>query len=327
MYNERQLRAFYNQILLGASKGKALGRVGFIKHIDSSIQSGIDDDYDSAFALAISKELATEKERIASLEADGVWSPADEKEIETHREYLAQLRKAKSSQALPSQIASIDAQIKERESQLEDKLIARFELIGMTAEMFANKRANEKYLLRSLFADERLSVPLFSPEEFDELALEDISELSDGFRGELNKLSDSALRRVAIWRGFQQPFSLSDGKVSEFLGRPTSQLTFLQTDLLQYGQFFKHILSDASKIPEHLLTDPDKLIDWYNSSKNASALMEKTAHQNVAIVGATKEDMQHIAPEGTKAVSLNELAGDKKKMRGKELMKLLSGQV
>ena len=107
----------------------------------------------------------------------------------------------------------------------------------------------------------------------------------------------NVLKRIALADFFTNIFYLCDDNVFNFYGKPVINLTFHQIEIYSYGRYFKSILQNSEdKIPEHIAEDPDKLIEWAESSKNVKDVLEKSSVSDkdgaaTSIVGATKEDL------------------------------------
>src|SRR5207249_4657887 len=95
--------------------------------------------------------------------------------------------------------------------------------------------------------------------------------------------------------------------IYEFYGKPICYLTNFQIQLAAYGSYYKTILTSENKPPDDLLSDPDKLEDWYSSKTNFEQMLDKNVKQdnaNVSIMG-TKEDLARLG-YGQQDISLKE---------------------
>jgi aryl carrier-like protein len=112
-------------------------------------------------------------------------------------------------------------------------------------------------------------------------------------------------------------------------GKSIVYLTFYQIEIFGYAKYFKNQLSYAKHKPaDEYFEDPDKLIEWLESSKNVEELLEKTSNSkadtvSTSIIGATKEDLKKAGLDESNSISLTEEA----KKRGgtlsmEDLMKL-----
>lgn len=74
-------------------------------------------------------------------------------------------------------------------------------------------------------------------------------------------------------------------------------LTYNQTELFSHGRYFKNILSEGNiELTSDFQEDPEKLIEYYSSSKAAREVLDKHTKDNssVSLVGATKEDYKRL---------------------------------
>jgi hypothetical protein len=90
-------------------------------------------------------------------------------------------------------------------------------------------------------------------------------------------------------------------------------------EVFGYARYFRNALSEAKhKPPDDYYENPDKLIEWLESSRNAEEIIEDSEkyHKNTegsiatSIVGAKKEDLAKIGKDEV-GVSLHKEA-DKK---------------
>jgi len=86
----------------------------------------------------------------------------------------------------------------------------------------------------------------------------------------------------------------------------------LQVNLFSQARYFKSLMENQaqSNPPSDVTSDPDKMVEWYESVENSTALGNKVGQSSgVGYVGATREELEKMA--GGKAVTLNELAAKK----------------
>ena len=100
-------------------------------------------------------------------------------------------------------------------------------------------------------------------------------------------------------------------------GKPIIDLTFYQMEVFSYSRYFRNALSEAKHKPsDELYDDPEKLIDWLESSKNAEEMLNKGSKKEntksegaigTSIIGAKKEDLAKIGID-EKGISLHDEA-------------------
>lgn len=321
--NSYLLRTLYGQIILGSSPTKIGDSVAYIRHFSPLEQGELDGGYTSFLEMALERGLESEEQRLKDLAASGLWTEADEASLENQQRYIKGLIATKKNLSLPSQVEAQNAQIAAAEAELHKKMLERVKMLGMTAEGFAKKKLNELYILTSLHRDKACTIPWYSHEEFDYLDVSELNKVAESFNKTMASINESTIKKIAIEPFFQNSFGLCDDNIFNFYGKPIISLTYQQSELAGYGRFFKHILSSEPRPPADVLADPDKMIDWHQTSKNAEKMMKSNTASNVAVFDATKQDMAALAENHGEAKTLNQLTKGKTKLRGAEFMKML----
>ena len=184
--------------------------------------------------------------------------------------------------------------------------VEKKDLLGFTVEDYANKKINEYYMFNSLFKDKDLKYKFFSEEEFDELENKDLSEILEIYNNLNKDYIDKNLKKIALSSYYLSLFNLSDDNPYYMYGKPIIYLTFYQMEVFGYARYFKNALSEAKhKPPDEYYEDPDKLIDWLESSKNVEEVLNKNESNQkktegaiaTSIVGAKKEDLAKIGKD------------------------------
>jgi hypothetical protein len=251
----------------------------------------------------------------------GTWTEQQESDYLNAQSYLTNLQATLKTLPLPSQVADMKEQIKAATQKLSELTSSRDSAVGTTAEKFADKKANEKFIFDNLFQDPECTKRLFIWEDYEDLENEEINSIVVAINSIVSNYATSYLKKAGLSRLVQDLISISDGDAMRFYGVPAIKLTYYQIELLNYGKWFRHIFSDPKrKPPAHIQDDPDLLIEWSTGQENASSIINSNA-QNVAVVGATQEDIKALA--GDNAVSMDSLIKKKGKMRGAEFAKAL----
>ena len=331
-----KLRRAYGEIRQGFSVVKAGKDDVYVKHLSSIERGSIDAEYIVFFETASERGLFTEADRLKELESKGEWLPSDEKSIEDLKQYLRGLRDTKANLLIPSQLEGINKQIADGEGRLIAQLEKRHSLLGFTAEEFANKKLNELYIFHSMFKSEKFDELYISREDMEYMNDYELGRLIDVYNSKMREINDTAIKKIAIARFFQDLYSLCEKDIFKFFGKPIADLTYYQCDLAQYARFFYFILSEQqNKPPIEMLDDPEKIIEWYNISKNATKELERhkpAANNNggtaaQSLMGVSQKEYKQMGME-SHGPSLSDIAkknGDKKIGR-EQLMALLSGQ-
>lgn len=312
--NKNFLRLYLVDILKGYSKALFNNQSIYIKHMDSLSSGEIDLKKQEFYDKAISKKLPSLKDQEEYILKENLWSEEKNKEIEKIKEYLIGLKKTKSKLFRNADLEVINNQIKQESTKLLKLNLEKKELIGFTAEDYANKKINEYYMYISIYKDEELKKNFFSESEFEELENLDITNLVELYNNTLSNFNEKNLKKISLLNSHLTLFNASDDNPYHMYGKSIINLTFYQIETFSYAKFFKNQLSYAKHKPsDEYFEDPDKLIEWLESSKNAEELLEKSKNKGdtvaTSIVGASKEDLQKAGlDQKTKNISLDEEA-------------------
>ncbi len=294
-----QLRGVYSDIIKGYSlvDAEKHGLI-YVKHLNVWDTEKLDGKRDSYFNQAIRKGLPSIKEKVKLLEKDDLWSPKQEAKIKEHERFLSRMRETKRKLLLKSEMVRMSKDIDEEQAKLDKLLSEKNQLIGLTSELFADKKVNEYYIYLTLYKDKSLKAPFLTEEEFDEISDDQLGELVLLYNGVADKFSERNMKRVALSGFFLNNYYLCKDNPFTFYGKAIVDLTYHQSDLFSYGRYFKHVLSEMKHSPSpEIMEDPDKLLEHYDIQKNQEKMDESGRHQSglaSTVVGATKEDMEAL---------------------------------
>tara|TARA_Y100001963_G_C6729792_1_gene423270 strand:- start:198 stop:1211 length:1014 start_codon:yes stop_codon:yes gene_type:complete len=329
-----ELRIVYGEILRGASRldSPKFGEV-IIKHLTQIDTELLDIKRTKYKKRAEEKGLPTEQERLEDLIKEGDWSKEKEKEIEVTKDFISRMEDTRAKMALKSEIRRLSQTIEEEENKLEDMLIEKKDLLGLTSDSYANKKVNDYYVYISLYKDLKFEKLLFSEKEFDEVSEDDLTAIILHFNKEVKKFAQHNLKRIAISHFFLNNFYLCDDNPFTFYGTPVVKLTYHQADLFTYGRHFKHLISEMkSPLTNEMIENPDLLTEQYNIEQNKDSVLKDTEKSGTAstVVGATKEDLESLGVAATQdigeTIDLNDALAQKGGTMNMEDLIKLHGQ-
>ncbi len=325
MEEDSRLRILYSQIIKGVSPVKLGGNILYGKHITPSEQGEFDNDFAGFVDLAVTKGLIKEEIKLQELDKKELWTSEQEKDLENSRRVIEGMMETKRKLPLLSQIKEMAASIEKEEKSLQFKIATRHELLGPTAEKFARRKLDAIYIYKTLYKDAALSELAYSWDDFNNWDQEELNNLILATNETDGSLGERGIQLIALSGFFQNVYRLCDDNIYHFYGKPIVELTARQIKLVDWGSYFRRVLSE--KPPQEVMEDPDKLIDWHSSSQNSGDMMKNQNASNVAIMGATTEDLKAAAASsGAEVVTLGEVMKGKSKVRGRALMNLLKGQ-
>ena len=326
---ERQeLKLVFSEIVEGYSltRSELFGDLK-IKHINNYDSAKTDIKNNYYFEKAVSQGLPKREEKLEYLIKEKLWDPEKDKEADRLKEMLKGMNRTKSKLFLQAQIDAIKKDIVDNEIKLSNILAEKESVIGFTAEEYANRRINEYYMHISILDEE--GKQLFGENEFDELEQDQVNDIMQVYEKNNRKFKAEILKKISLADFFTNIFYLCEDNVFNFYGKPVIDLTFYQIEIYSYGRYFKSIIQNSEeKIPDHIVEDPDKLIEWAQSSKNVKEVLEKTSGDAESgassIMGATKQDLEKAGiDQNQDVIDLSQKAQEKGgRLTMEDMMKL-----
>jgi hypothetical protein len=295
----------------------------FIRHFSLRDQNLISDYYDKYEKIALSKGIEKSDQIYKRLKADGDWSEEDDLKISEMQLYVENLKKTKSKIFLPSQKNAHQKLIDEEESKLNFLLSKKAELVSVSAEDFANKRANEEFLRCLLYRDEELKNLAFSDEEFGELTSESVAEISKKYYEISKKLSDTNIQKIVLQDFFNMYLSACENPYF-FYGKFISELSVFQVKLCLFGRIFYNIFQYHDDIPENIKKEPQAIFDFVDSKKNRESFKDKYKDGATAIFGATEKDLDILDPSARKISLADEIKKNGGSLDMDQMIKLMN---
>ena len=304
--DKNKLRLLFVDILKGYSLSYYKNNKLYFKH-NTSFDSGEIDHLKQEFIEKAKKNgLPTENQKEEYLILENLWSKENNEKINKLKSDISTLRQTKSKLFKSDDINEFNRQIDQKKLELITLAAERKDLLGFTVEDYANKKINEYYMFNSLFRDKDLKDRYFSEQEFDELENKEISEVLEIYNSINKNFVENNLKKIALSSYYLSLFNLCDENAYNLYGKPIVYLTFYQMEVFGYARYFKNALSEAKHKPsDEYYEDPDKLIEWLESSKNVEEVLSKNENNQkktegaiaTSIVGAKKEDLAKIGKD------------------------------
>jgi len=317
--DKNKLRLLFIDILKGYSLSYYKSNKLYFKH-NTSFDSGEIDHLKQEFIeKAKINGLPTEDQKEEYLISESIWSKENNEKIKKLKSDISTLRQTKSKLFKSDDINEFNKQIDDKKLELITLTVERKDLLGFTVEDYANKKINEYYMFNSLFKDKNLKDRYFSEQEFDELENKDISEILTIYNDINKNFVETNLKKISLSSYYLSLFNLCDENAYNLYGKPIIYLTFYQMEIFGYARYFKNALSEAKHKPANeYYEDPEKLIEWLESSKNVEEVLNKSENSlsktegaiATSIVGAKKEDLAKIGKDEN-SVSLHKEAQKK----------------
>jgi hypothetical protein len=304
--DKNKLRLLFIDILKGYSLSYYKDNKLYFKH-NTSFDSGEIDHLKQEFIEKAKRNgLPTEDQKEEYLISENIWSKENNEKIKKLKSDISALRQTKSKLFKSDDINELNRQIDEKKLEVINLTVEKKDLLGFTVEDYANKKINEYYMFNSLFRDKALKDRYFSEQEFDELENKDISEILNIYNNINKNFIENNLKKIALSSYYLSLFNLCDENAYNLYGKPIIYLTFYQMEVFGYARYFKNALSEAKHKPsDEYYENPDKLIEWLESSKNVEEVLNKNENNHkktegaiaTSIVGAKKEDLAKIGKD------------------------------
>ncbi len=222
---------------------------------------------------AIAQGGPTEQQRLDVLTAKGEWSPTRDAEIVQQRTFIAQLEAGRKTIAVPSVLRSHDDHIARERDKLTKLLTTRLQLIGMTAELHAQRLLDDHYLVHNLFTDRALTTLAYDILDSEE----QVDAIHALYRGVSDLCSDTNLRRLAVSDDFMSYWAVAaDNPTTFFRGAP-SEWTYYQVRLANHARYWKALMEgvDMERLTPEQRSDPDAIEQAHLTQRNTAAITAK----------------------------------------------------
>ena len=313
----------YSEICRGFSIDVIENSTVYFKHPSISEHFSVYGSYDSFIKDGRKKGVQLEEEKIEDAIKGGWWSSEKESKVNFLRKTVQNLFKTRDKLLLQSQKSEIDNQIKYHESILITYTKERREIVGYTLEDYANSKLTEELLIFFTYQNKDFTERAFATRnEYYDLTDSHVEKIKNSFDQYARVFNNDNIRKIAACGFFQNLVYLNEDAYS-FWGKPTTQCTKYQIDLLLYGKMYKNMIrsyaENGKPISDDILNDPDMFVEWTNnqsggSGSNSRSRKQKSGKNAVSsYVGATKEDLQNLGVTTSKirGKSLLDLAAEK----------------
>ena len=133
----------------------------YIKHLSALDQVDIDDVKDQYYQNALKRGIPKKQEVLDKLKEEGDWTDAEENEIKRQEAFIEQLQKNKTQLVLKTQIDQQNKTIQETRTKINKLQEKKKSLLGVNAEDYSDKRANDYYIIKSFYSDKDLKKRVF----------------------------------------------------------------------------------------------------------------------------------------------------------------------
>ena len=305
-----EYRKIFRDIVQGYSQVSIDDQTFYIKHLSALDQVEIDQIRSEHYDKAISRGIAKEEEILKNLKKDKIWTDSDEAEISRQELFIQNAQQSKTQLVLKSQIDKQNQSIQEARKKLNSLIAKKNELIGVSAESYADKRSNDYYIIKSFYENTECTEAVFPEEkDYNTLYSEDVAKFVNSYNTIFAMFEEKKIQEMILQDFYYIYFPFSDDTVG-FFGSPVCHLTYNQLKLIVYTKIFKNIFENNSHIPEKIKKDPQALLDYGSISTQAKEkLNEQLSNEKAGstLFGATEEDYEYAGLEKPSDKSSNSL--------------------
>ena len=326
----RELRIAFSDICNGYSVIDYNSDKLYIKHLSHHEQADLDLYYEKCLVFAEKQGLPSREERTEQLiEKEEAWTKEENVWLDNRKKQIDNLIESKRLAKLKSQIDNLNREIDDLNKEYFEKKRLFNSLLGVTKESYADKKLQERYILKSFYTNESFNEEYFGEEKMEYFSDNDITKIIIIYNSAMEKLDDDSLKLIAIQDFFQSAWGLANDNAYYFFGKFICNLTYYQTKLLHYARHFRAILQSGMSFTDEIKNDPDKLSDYYLANQNVKKQMEKHKREGaVSHVGAKTGDYEAMglnASNSTRLTSELKKSG-KKSLSMQDMMKLMGAE-
>jgi hypothetical protein len=272
-----ELKIIYKEIIDGCSPNS--NSPNFIKHLTDLEHIEITRKRLEFYRKYVADGIPNETEKLQDLISSEAWSKDNEEKILEYRYSISDNEK-NIPKLIPQQQPMIQRIVNDTKAKLNILLLERAELMGSTANEFAEKEGFNYYLFLSLYKDRECKDRLFKEfAELDELESEDLKPFFQSIEETKKKITESNIKKISSLPFFINTFSYSKDNVTTFLSKPISQLTPYQVHLFSLGVRNINILGRTEGEPPELHEDTkiDDVVLWYDQQYSVMLGKQKAA--------------------------------------------------
>lgn len=322
------LKVIFSEILRGFSLVQSEHfKTIRIKHFTNYDSAELDIKNRYFYKKAIADGLPSREERVDFLLKEGIWDEEKNKKILNVKSHIAGIERTKQKVFLATHLEQANRELKQKRAELLNLEAEKEQLIGFTAEAYASRRINEHYIYNAI-RDEK-GDRLLAKDEFEELEERKLMALIGLYNQTVEKFNSNNLKHISVSGFYTNLFYLCEDNAHVFYGKPLVELTFYQVELFGYGRYYKSMIQNSEKKPpEEIAENPEKLVEWFESTKSAQEVLDKSQQQGdgaaTSLVGASKQDLKRLGLDNpNETINLAKKAAAKGgKLTMEDMMKL-----
>lgn len=250
----------YREICIGKSEGKFLSKPIFFHHATMFDQFKVSKEKEKEKNWAMGHNLPTKEEAIARAIKSGFWSQEQESNLKMIREDYKNYcqKRGKGKTMTFDSIRKWHEVERMMKSEIESLMAQRHAVLEQNQESYSvNKSFDYEIFLLSKTVD---NSSFFREDEFEDLSPVEIDILRGEYYGSILKFDEYFFKKLAVTPFFYSLFDNCATHPSDFFRKPICDLTFFQTQMLEYGKRFNELLKYCYGAPDDFFEDPELLV-------------------------------------------------------------------
>jgi hypothetical protein len=258
-----KLKIIYYEIIAGCSHVPDLNI--YIKHFSELDNIELSKRKQYFLNQYLKDGIPSYKDRIKVLIDNEEWSAQEDENINFLKTIISDnernVKVIKEQQYLIHQI------IKDKRQELNQALFRKRNILGATAEEFADRETLNYMAFQCIFKDSECKHRLFATlEDFQSIEDSKSDSYTNSLDIALNDMNEQNIRRIASMPFFINIFSYVKEDVSAFFKKPMFSLSNYQFLLISLGSRNLGVLSATENDPPEIITDDDiqKRVDFFD---------------------------------------------------------------
>lgn len=313
--DNREASLLFQEICEGFSVSKINSKKIYVKHLTLKEFNIVHSIYEDYYSNAIKKNIPNSKDLFESLKETGQWTEKDEENLSNQELEIKNLKQTLKKVFRGFEKESISKRLKELEPEFKESLKLKKSFLRVTAEHYAEKKSNEEVLRLCTFKDAKLEEKLWTEEEFQDLDYFELNSFFNLYSQAIEKFSDKNIMQTSLFSSFKNLTSIFDKDLSSFFNKPVLQLSFYQTNLLNYSKMFQAIFENR-EIPKDIQGDAEKIINFIEEADakkdKAEKIIKKSQESDgFSFAKLSNEEMKELGVEKPKGKDIHKVAQEK----------------
>lgn len=312
---DREVSLIFQEICSGLSIAKINSKKIYVKHLTLKEFNIVNNLYEKYYSNAVRKKIPNNKELFESLKETGQWTEKDEEKLSSQELEIKNLKQTFKKLFREFEKESISKRLKEIEPEFKESLKLKNSFLRVTAEHYAEKKSNEEVLRVCMFKDVKLEENLWTEEEFQDLDYFELNNFFNLYTKAIEKFSDKNIMQTALFSSFKNLTSIFDKDLSNFFNKPVLELSFYQTNLLNYSKMFRAIFENR-EIPKDIRDNAEKIINFIEETdakkEKAQTMIKKSQESDgFSFAKLSNSEMQELGVEKPRGKDIHKVAQEK----------------